>query len=343
MVSIIIITYNKLDLTKCCLRSIKLNTIIECEIIVVDNNSKDGTQDYIKEKLVDYCSNCKYIFNSENLGFAPAVNQGISIATGDYICLLNNDVIVKKNWISNMIKILKANEDVAIVGPMSQGTFYPQYIEDEKQLPHNIKYSNILYGFCMVFEKKLIEKIGLFDETFKIGNFEDHDFNERAIKIGKKLLIDGNTFVEHVCHASWESKIKLDYYTLKNKKKFMTKWGFLKKNKEQEKYRYFECEKSVIVILSSEKNINLQMIKKIEEDEECDEYVIVDKYEQKDIQDKVEQVKKRIIYVKYPVLYPWTNEQLIDIGICNCFGKYIFIMRENYEKNHNKAILWYQY
>ena len=87
--SIIILTHNKLEYTQLCINSIRDFTEVgSYEIIIVDNNSTDGTVEWLS-KQPDILS----IFNSENLGFPKGCNQGIEASTGDNILLLNNDTI----------------------------------------------------------------------------------------------------------------------------------------------------------------------------------------------------------------------------------------------------------
>ena len=97
--SIIILTYNNLNYTKECLDSIKKYTKEGTyEIIIVDNNSTDGTVEYLKSQ-----PDLKVIYNKENMGFPKGCNQGISLASNSNdILLLNNDTIVTNNWLDNL-------------------------------------------------------------------------------------------------------------------------------------------------------------------------------------------------------------------------------------------------
>jgi len=96
LTSIIILTYNQLQYTKKCIESIFQNTRKPFELIVVDNGSTDGTVEYLESEVRDRNRTVviKIIKNSENKGFAGGNNQGIAAATGDYILLMNNDVVV---------------------------------------------------------------------------------------------------------------------------------------------------------------------------------------------------------------------------------------------------------
>ena len=92
--SIITLTFNKLEYTKKYIKSLYKYTS-DFELILVDNGSTDGTVEFIKSLPYD---NIKTIFNSENLGFSKGNNQGIDIAEGEYIGFLNNDILLSPNW-----------------------------------------------------------------------------------------------------------------------------------------------------------------------------------------------------------------------------------------------------
>lgn len=108
-VSIIIVNFNGLAYTLKCIGSLRKLNYNNYEIIVVDNGSKDGSLEALR-KIDDI----KLIKNNENLGFAKANNIGISEARGEYIALLNNDTIVKKNWLIELVKALKADKGLGL-------------------------------------------------------------------------------------------------------------------------------------------------------------------------------------------------------------------------------------
>ena len=100
-VSIIILTWNALEYTQKCVNSIQNHTRYPHEIVFVDNASTDGTVEYLRN-LVKGHSNYKLIENRENRGFAAGNNQGVSAASGEYVMLLNNDVLVSDGWLENL-------------------------------------------------------------------------------------------------------------------------------------------------------------------------------------------------------------------------------------------------
>ena len=115
MTSIVILTFNKMDYTIKCIESIRKYTSLgSYEIIVVDNASTDGTIEWLKAQ-----GDIIKIFNKENLGFPKGCNQGIEIAQGSEILLLNNDVIVTPKWLEQMLEALYSSGKVGAVGPVT--------------------------------------------------------------------------------------------------------------------------------------------------------------------------------------------------------------------------------
>lgn len=112
-VSFIVVNYNTKELTFKCVQSIKESVAGErYEIILIDNGSHDGSAEYLRRKFSDV----HFILNKDNLGFAQANNQGFAIAKGDYVILVNSDVIVNRNAVEATLKFIELHNDVAIVG-----------------------------------------------------------------------------------------------------------------------------------------------------------------------------------------------------------------------------------
>ncbi|PLR90838.1 glycosyltransferase [Bacillus sp. T33-2] len=235
--SIIILTYNQLEYTKHCIESIrKYTTNQEYEIIVVDNESTDGTVKWLKQQtslIVQY--------NLENVGFPKGCNQGIQLATGDNILLLNNDVIVTENWLENLLSALYADEKTGAVGPLTNSAAYYTSIpvtyttiEEMHNFAKDFNVSNHdlweerlkLIGFCLLIKKKALDEVGFLDERFTPGNFEDDDISIRLRKGGYNLLLCHDTFIHHFGSVSWKENLN-NYSSIlsTNEQLFMDKWG----------------------------------------------------------------------------------------------------------------------
>lgn len=241
MTSIVILTFNKISYTKKCIESIRKYTGKgSYEIIVVDNASTDGTISWLKEQ-----SDIITIFNKDNLGFPKGCNQGIEIAKGSEILLLNNDVIVTPKWLEQMLEALYSSEKVGAVGPVTNyahGQEITVTYQNEAEMVSfasevTEKFKNKwsqktkLIGFCLLFKKSVLEEVGVLDELFTPGNYEDDDISFRILLAGYKLLLCHNIFVHHFGSTSFRNDIsKFNDLLSKNELKFLDKWKIKKEN-----------------------------------------------------------------------------------------------------------------
>ena len=248
LVSIVILTYNELDCTKACVESIRRHTPEPHEMIFVDNGSTDGTVKWLRQLVRDNPA-CRLIENGRNLGFAKGCNQGIEAASGEYILLLNNDTVVTKDWLSGMLECLTGVPDAGIVGPMTNRISGIQQVEvagydalegldayarlfREKNRHRRIE-ARRLVGFCMLFRRSLADAIGLLDESFGTGNFEDDDFCARAVLAGYRNVIAGDVFIHHAGSRSFIGN-RIDYGTAMtgNRRIYARKWRAMEQEPE---------------------------------------------------------------------------------------------------------------
>ncbi len=239
-VNIIIVTFNNLKYTKACFLSIlAFSKYPNCEIVVIDNNSTDGTKDYLLELSKKY-PNVKVILNKKNRGFAAGCNQGIKKSSGDYLIFLNNDTIITPNWIRGLIKYLD-DKKVGLVGPVTNFMWNHQEIDinyrslksmlnkSENYTKANknriFKVDNLAF-FCIAARKEVVGEIGDLDERFKIGMFEDDDYCLRVKKAGYKIICVHDVFIHHFGQISLLSLGSREYKKIfnENKEKFEKKW-----------------------------------------------------------------------------------------------------------------------
>ena len=238
--SIIILTFNEMECTRQCLRSIQKHTPEPHEVILIDNGSSDGTVKWLRDVVKEH-GNYRLIENRKNLGFARGCNQGMTAASGDVLVLLNNDVVVTDGWLTGMLECLRSAQDVGIVGPMtnrisgiqqvpavgySQLTDLDAYAEAFRcRNRHRRIECRRIVGYCMVFRKRLVQEIGGLDESFGSGNFEDDDLCLRSILAGYRNLIAGDVFVHHFGSRTFIGN-RIDYSSSisGNRKIFNAKW-----------------------------------------------------------------------------------------------------------------------
>ena len=240
LVSIIIVTYNNLALNRLCLDSVFNDTDYpNFEVIVVDNASADGTPAYL-EGLTH--PRLKVILNEDNRGFSAANNQGLAVARGQYLCLLNNDTVVAGAWLSTLVSHLRANSQLGLVGPVTNA------IGNEARIP--VGYRNLLdmpawaeehcrrhrgqlddipmlAFFCVAMPRAVFETVGPLDERFGIGMFEDDDYNRRVREAGSLVKLARDSYIHHWQRASFKLLSEEGYLRTyhENEKKYRAKWA----------------------------------------------------------------------------------------------------------------------
>lgn len=222
--SIIIINYKTQSHLRQCIKSIQKHAPkMNYEIIVVDNNSQDGTVQMIEDDFMynyknQKISNVELIANNENLGFPKAVNQGVKKAKGEYILLLNPDITILENSLEQMIAYIQKHPDVAVLGPklvnpngsiqlscfsrftspelvLYRRTLFGKLSRGKKMLDDftmkswdHLTERNVAWilGSCMLIPKSAINKVGLMDERFFMY-MEDVDWCRRFWKADFKV------------------------------------------------------------------------------------------------------------------------------------------------------------
>lgn len=208
--SIIIPNFNGKHFLKKCLDSIRKQDYSFYEIIIVDNDSSDGSSEYIKENY----PKITLIQNKENLGFAAAVNQGIRVSKSEYVFLLNNDVELEAGCISSLLKCIEKDENIfAVASKMVQysdrnkiddaGDEYTllgwtKKVGDGKS-PDLYKEEREIFSACAgasLYRRSVFNEIGYFDENF-FAYMEDVDISYRAKIWGYKCVYCPDAVVYH--------------------------------------------------------------------------------------------------------------------------------------------------
>lgn len=222
-VSIIIVSYNTSALLDDCIVSIKSQTTVAFEIIVIDNNSTDDTLEMLRTKHPDVIR----IENSQNNGFARANNQGMEIARGKYLFMLNPDTVILDGAVDELFGYLEENTDVGICGPKNVGAdmklqlncdHYPSlwnilvdYLRLGVVFPRTrifnrtmmrywtydeVKEVERMTGCSLMIRRSVIESVGMLDDRFFVY-FEETDLCLRVKKAGYRIVFFPEAAIIH--------------------------------------------------------------------------------------------------------------------------------------------------
>jgi len=235
LISMVLVTFNALAFTQQCISSIRFLTDEDYEIICVDNGSTDGTIEYLRS-----CPDVTLIENSENRGFPAAANQGVLASRGRYVLFLNNDVLVTTGWLTRMLDAFRADPKIGLVGPCSNYVSGPQQVEpayhdlacldgwawEFGKQNHDLRQEvDRLVGFCLLVRREVLDEIGLFDERFGIGSFEDDDLCRRATAAGWRAVIARDSYIHHFGHQSFTAAgVNLPALYEHNQRLYQEKW-----------------------------------------------------------------------------------------------------------------------
>lgn len=256
-VSVIIVNYNTLELTKNTIDSVMKKTKdLNYEIILVDNASTDGSVKFFEK---EYKNKIIFIKNNENLGFGRANNKGIEVARGKYVFLLNSDTLLINNAIKILFDFMEKNEKCGACGGnlfdvnltpthsfideipyISLKTEFDVYLNFIKKIKYKIlkkrvdfNYKNIpievgcITGADLMTRKSILDKVGYFDKDFFMYS-EECELEYRIGKENYKIFSVPDAKIIHLEGQSTVFKEKKYHMILESKYKYFYKIGNLK-------------------------------------------------------------------------------------------------------------------
>jgi len=240
-VDVIMLNYNGLNFTPKCIETLYKNTDYPFNLIVIDNQSTDGSAEWLDSASQSY-PNMTVHFNTRlDSGYAEGINTGLKLSKAPYVCLLNNDILIaQKNWLSLLVDALEKDPTRGIVSPkllypdkriqyagatFNQkgycyhiGRFRPAIMFSlEREIP--------IATFACVLIKRELLKDGL-DEAYLLGTFEDMDFCMKARFEGWKVMYCPQVTLYHYESATQLTRFK-DHFAVQqcvNWERFARRW-----------------------------------------------------------------------------------------------------------------------
>ena len=244
-VYIVVLHYKNLEDTLACLESLRKVTYNDYHIVVVDNDSQDGSYEY----LVEHATDCQVIQSGENRGYAAGNNVGIRYALenqADYVCILNNDVEVEPDFLTKLVEYMESASDVGMAGPVvyefdrrdivqsagfsigiGKGSTQPLMQGKNKSIiqKETVKFCDGLSGTCLLVKREVLEKAGLIPENYFLF-FEEMEWCINVRKQGYKLATVFAVGVYHKGSATLKKTGTLSrYYMARNRVLFVRRNG----------------------------------------------------------------------------------------------------------------------
>lgn len=221
-ISVVLLSWDGLDLTERCVESLRAGTRSSNEIIIVDN----GSQPDVREAVADLAD--ASVLNSENLGFARGMNQGLELVQSPRVVFANNDTVFPAGWDVHLLETLETQERAGLVVPAVTASGNRRTVrsdtgdEVERLLPFSEPPSGIVY----LMSTDLCRRLGGWSTEYRIASAEDWDLCFSLWLNGYEIYYDTRVLVEHVSKGTAAEKLD-DWRTLwrENRNVFLEKWS----------------------------------------------------------------------------------------------------------------------
>jgi GT2 family glycosyltransferase len=229
-VDVVMLTWNKLDLTRQAVRSYRRHVRHPYRLICVDNGSTDGTLDYLRT-AADLV-----IANSSNVGAVRARNQGYAVAASELVLFSDNDIEFECDVVARLVAAMEREPRLGMVAPLLN-----QHLEEIGQYPHGASLSEItaeiaasappslldpslLVAACVMFRRGMIDEVGGWDTAFDPYGHEDFDFTLRARARGWRASIALDCYVHHYGTGA-RALPEREALVERNRQRLIRRWG----------------------------------------------------------------------------------------------------------------------
>jgi len=187
--------YNQVEYTKQCIDSMIKHGVDLSRVVVVDNNSSDGTRDYL-----DTLPLGGKIYNKTNLGCGVAWNQGALALQAKWTIVMNNDILVSENWIENLIHAAEKNNVKMISPSMIEGELdydFEDFVCQSKEKMKGALRSNVWHAVCVAIHDSVWQEIGYFQPVPLLLGYEDTLFLHEALRAKIPCAFTSDSWIHH--------------------------------------------------------------------------------------------------------------------------------------------------
>lgn len=210
---IVIATWNAVPMTRTALESVRDRSGYPYRLILVDNSDEEEARTWFRNIAASgEFGETLLIQNESNVGWLKATNIGLRRSDSAFVCLLNNDVVCGEDWLRRCIDLLDREPDIGLLNPRGNersenarvkdiDVYARQLAADQGGLYTELDHCS---GYCMVVRNQLFRELGLLDEIFDGGYFEDYDFSRRAQQAGHLCAQCDDAYVFHLGSQSFK-------------------------------------------------------------------------------------------------------------------------------------------
>jgi len=218
--SVVVLAWDNLHHTQAFVESVRANTDISYELIVIDNGSQPDAADYAKA-VAD-----RAVLNSENRGFAPGMNQGLESSRGEYVAFCNNDCVLPPAWASRLVATARAHPRAGIVVPAITAASNPATVRAEPGVDIAVldSFSAPPAAVVYVMRRETMSALGGWEEEYEIASGEDVDLCFKVWVNDLDVVFDERVLVAHVGHATAARLDDWPQLWAVNRRRFLAKW-----------------------------------------------------------------------------------------------------------------------
>ena len=218
--SVVVLAWDNLDYTRAFVDSVRRNTDVAYELIIVDNGSAPDAAEYARS-AADHA-----ILNPENRGFAPGMNQGLAGAQAELVAFCNNDTVLPPHWASRLLETVDARPRAGIVVPAITAASNPVTVRSEpgEEIEVLEPFSAPPAAVVYLMRRALALELGGWDEEYEVASGEDVDLGFKVWVNDLDIVYDERVLVEHVGHATASKLDGSKQRWIDNRRHFLAKW-----------------------------------------------------------------------------------------------------------------------
>lgn len=223
LLSVVIGAVGQVERTRRCVESVRACSTTAPEIVLVDNGSTAEESEGLARLGADVL-----LCYPQMLGYPAAMNAGVREASGEFVCLLNNDCeVVQQGWDARLVSVLRVIDRAEIVAPAVSYSCHPSHSRPAG--PAAVSQMELLETsdvpfVCAFMRRALYVGLGGLDERFGLGNFEDVDMCWRVRADGGRVVIDPGVWLKHEGHATMGRLPDFGGLLQQNRERFESKW-----------------------------------------------------------------------------------------------------------------------